>query len=196
MTHPPAIAVLEFDSVAVGTYAADAMLKKATLTAFQAGTVQPGRYIILIGGGVAEVEESHAEALRTGAEALTDEILLPDVHSQVYAAIAGKRLTGQGEALGILETSAIPSVVAASDKAVKAADITIMEIRLGDGLGGKGVTHLNGRLHEVEAAMEAALDSIDRPTVTVRHRIIASADAMLRDRIASATEFHGPREVR
>ena len=39
MTVPASIALLEFDSIALGTRAADAMVKKAPLAAFRAGTI-------------------------------------------------------------------------------------------------------------------------------------------------------------
>ena len=74
MSTPPAIAVFEFDSIAVGTCTADAMVKKAPINAFRIGTVQPGKYLVLIGGSVADVDESRREGLRIGGERVTDEI--------------------------------------------------------------------------------------------------------------------------
>ena len=49
----PALALLEFSSIAAGIFAGDAMVKRAKLAVIHAGTVQPGRYLILIGGSVA-----------------------------------------------------------------------------------------------------------------------------------------------
>jgi microcompartment protein CcmL/EutN len=190
MKTPPAIAVLEFDSVAVGTRAADAMVKRAPIDTFRIGTVHPGKYLVLIGGSVAAVEESRVEGLRIGGDAVTDEIFLADVHPQVFAAVSGKRRANTGDALGIIETCAIPANVTAADKAVKAARITIVEIRLGDGLGGKGITHLAGAVHDVEVAIEAAIAAAERPGVSARHTIIPIQHAELRDRIGHATEFY------
>lgn len=190
MTTQPAISVLEFDSIAIGTCAADAMVKKAPIKTLRIGTVQPGKYLVLIGGSVAAVEESRIEGLRVGGDAITDEILLPDVHPQVFAAVTGQRRTNAGDALGVIETSAIPTNVAAADKAVKTANVIIVEIRLGDGLGGKGVTHLTGMVHDVEAAIEAGVVVATRPGVTVRHTIIPAQHGEARDRIQHATEFY------
>jgi microcompartment protein CcmL/EutN len=190
MNTPPAIAVLEFDSVATGTRAADAMVKRAPIDTFRFGTVQPGKFIVLIGGSVAAVEESRIEGLRVGGEAVTDEIILPDVHPQVFAAVSGQRQANAGDALGVIETSAIPINVAAADKAVKTAAITIVEIRLGDGLGGKGITHLSGTVHDVEAAVRAGVVAATRPGVTTSHTIIPIQHAELRERIDHATELY------
>jgi microcompartment protein CcmL/EutN len=190
MNAPPAIAVFEFESIAIGTRAADAMIKRATLDLFRVGTVQPGKHLVLIGGSVAAVEEARIDGLRVGAEALTHEIFLPDVHPQVVSALGRGRQANEGDALGIIETSTIPATVVAADRAVKTADVTIIEIRLGDGLGGKGVTHLAGLLHDVEAAIEAGVAAAERMGVTIWRTVIPIQHDELRECIGRATEFH------
>ncbi|MCK4657957.1 MAG: BMC domain-containing protein [Phycisphaerae bacterium] len=189
MPRQPAIAVLEFDSIAIGTHVADAMTKKAPLETFRVGTVHPGKYVVLIGGSVAAVEESYVEGLRIGADGLTDEVFLPNVHPQVYDAVGGKRLAVGGDALGVIEASGLAATVLAADKAVKSAEVAIVEIRLGDGLGGKGVTHFTGAVHDVQAAIEAGLAVVTRPNVTVRHTIIPVVDGELRRCIGRSTQF-------
>lgn len=189
MIEQPAIAILEFDSVVVGTRAADAMLKKAPLNTFRAGTVHRGKYMVLIGGTVAAVDESYVEGLRIGAEALADEVFLPDAHAQVYDAIGGKRRDADGDALGVIEVTGLASTVGVADKAVKAAKVNIVEIRLGDGLGGRGLTHLTGTIHDVQAAVEAGLSVVTRPGVTARHTIIPRMDEELRRSIDRSTRF-------
>ena len=47
-----ALALLDFSSTASGIEAADAMVKRAQIDTIKAGTVQPGRYLVLIGGTV------------------------------------------------------------------------------------------------------------------------------------------------
>ena len=54
----PALALIEFDSIAAGIEAGDAMAKKAPIAQIVAGTVQPGKYLVLVSGAVADVEES------------------------------------------------------------------------------------------------------------------------------------------
>ena len=187
---PPAIAVFEFDSIAVGTRAADAMVKKAPIDTFRVGTVQPGKYLVLIGGSVAAVGESRIEGLRMGGHAVRTEIFLPEVHPQVFDAIGGKRQPDIGDALGIIETLSIPFNIAAADKAVKTAAVTIIEIRLGDGLGGKALTHLTGALVDVKSAVEAAIAVATRLGGTVYDAIIPIQHHELRERIDQATELY------
>ena len=48
----PAIALLEFDSIAIGVRAGDAIVKRAPVEITYAGTVHPGKYLVLVGGDV------------------------------------------------------------------------------------------------------------------------------------------------
>ena len=63
----PAIVLLEFDSIAVGMEAGDAMAKRAPLESLHTGSVQPGKYIILAGGEVGDVEEARTAGRETGS---------------------------------------------------------------------------------------------------------------------------------
>src|SRR5690606_3681552 len=117
------------------------MVKRAEVDVVQAGTVQPGNLLVLLGGPVAEVEE----ALKAGlaiADTLTDHIFLPAVAPQVVGALAGQRdikaLELISTALGIVETQTVPAAIQAADAGVKGAEVALMEVRLADGLGGKG----------------------------------------------------------
>ncbi len=150
----PAVALLEFSSVAVGIQAGDAMVKRAPLQATYAGTVQPGKYLVLVGGDTASVEEAVAAGRAAGSGSLVDEVLLADVHPAVVEAVAGRLEDASGEALGILETASVAAVLEAADAGRKGAAVTLAELRLADGLGGKGYLLFSGPLAEVEAAVD------------------------------------------
>ncbi|HKZ76178.1 MAG TPA: BMC domain-containing protein, partial [Actinomycetota bacterium] len=134
----PAIAVLEFDSIAKGIEAGDAMIKRAPLEVIRAGTVHPGKYLVLVGGLTADVEEAMEAGREAGESSLVDIVFLPDVHPEVVASIGGTRREDGGEALGVIETSTVASVIHAADAGVKGARVVIRELRLADELGGKG----------------------------------------------------------
>ena len=68
----PAIALVEFSSIAIGMRAGDAMVKRAPVEVTYAGTVHPGKYLVLVGGDVASVEESFAAGLAAGGVAFLD----------------------------------------------------------------------------------------------------------------------------
>lgn len=158
----PAIVLLEFESIAIGILAGDAMAKRSPLASLHAGTVQPGKYLVLAGGAVADVEEAHAAGVDVGGEALVDQIFLPDIHPDVLASLAGERRRADGLALGVVETRTVAATIAAADAAVKGSLVTLLDIRLADGLGGKGYLLLGGDVSDVEAGVDLGVARLTR----------------------------------
>lgn len=156
----PAIVLLEFDSIAVGIMAGDAMVKRAPVSTVHAGSVQPGKFLVLVGGDVASVEEARQAGRETGAARLVAEIFLPEVHPNVVEALTGRRLAVGAESLGVLETSSVSAVLGAADRALKGAKVELAEIRLADGLGGKGYALFVGEVADVEEAVEIGARSL------------------------------------
>lgn len=151
----PALALLEFSSIAVGLLAGDAMVKRSPVATIQAGTVQPGHYLVMVTGEVAEVEEAMTAGREAGQLALLDMVYLPNIHPEVSQAIGGyhRPVTDQ-EALGIIETHTVASAIAAADAGRKGANVTLVQLRLADGLQGKGLVLFTGLVADVQAAME------------------------------------------
>ena len=85
----PAIGLLEFSSIARGIEAGDAMAKRSPLEVIRAGTVHPGRFLVLVGGATADVEEALDAGRAIGS--VFDELFLPDVHPDVVASVGGVR---------------------------------------------------------------------------------------------------------
>ena len=161
MKDAAALALIETRSIARGMTTHDALVKKAPVLTRSAHPISPGHYLIVIAGGVAEVEESFEEAVRHAGDMLLDQLFLPQVHADVPAALGGA-FTPVGEdvdAMAILETHTVAATVLGADAACKAAEIGIVQMRLGQGLGGKGYFVLTGELHDVEAAVAAARES-------------------------------------
>lgn len=184
-----ALALIEFDSIAVGMQAGDAMAKRAPITTIRAGTVQPGKYLVLISGDVASVEESLAAGRQVGGEAVVDTVFLPQVHPAVVAAIGGRRTVGPGVALGIIETATVAAAIHAADAGVKGAQVTLLEVRLADGLGGKGLTLFMGEVTDVEAALDIGVSVLASPKLLVRQVIIPQLHADMAANITTATRF-------
>ncbi len=184
----PALGLLEFDSIAVGIAAGDAMAKRAPIEVLRAGTVHPGKYLVLVGGAVADVEEAMAAGRAAGAGALLDEVFLPNVHPDVTAAIGGRRRTGTGEALGVIETPTVASIIDAADAGVKGARVRLLELRLADGLGGKGYLLFDGPVAEVEAALEIGTARIAATSGTVQ-RVIAQLHGEMRENLEADGRF-------
>jgi microcompartment protein CcmL/EutN len=149
----PALALLEFSSIAAGIEAGDAMVKRAPVSTIQSGTVQPGHYLVLVAGDVASVEEAVAAGRETGQAALRDTLFLPNVHPAVVAALGGQRQVAAEDALGVIETKTVASAIQAADAGVKGAEVALLQLRLADGLGGKGLVFFHGLVADVETAV-------------------------------------------
>ncbi len=184
-----ALGLLEFDSIAVGIAAGDAMVKRAPIEVIKAGTVQPGKYLVLVGGEVADVQESLEAGRRVGDSALHDEIFLPQVDRSVVNALAGHRSTSDGEALGIIETRTVAASISAADAGVKGASVTLREIRLADGLGGKAFVLFGGAVADVESAVEHGARAIRNAEQLVKRVVIASLHSEMNENLQADTRF-------
>jgi len=184
----PALALLELNSIAAGLEAGDAMVKKAPIALILAGTVHPGKYLILITGEVADVEESLAAGIAVGGELVLDKVLLPGVHPRVVTAVRGQRDPGRGEAIGIIETHTAAATILAADAGLKAAEVTLIELRLADGLGGKGVLFFRGDVANVEAAVEYGVKAI-APCWLMRQVVIPAMHEEMLTNLLSTTRF-------
>jgi microcompartment protein CcmL/EutN len=187
MVFTAAIALLEFGSIAAGIEAGDAMVKRAALEVIRTGTVQPGRYLVLIGGAVAELEEAIDAALLVGSDHVIDRMFLPDPHHQLVDSLMGTKLVGEGEALGIIETVSVAAAIAAADAGLKGADVTLREIFLADGLGGKGYLLFRGPLMEVDAAVEIGARAAG--SCLIGSRVIAQLHDEMEENLAAHGRF-------
>jgi microcompartment protein CcmL/EutN len=189
MKNLPAIALIEVRSVAAGAFAADKMVKRAPVDLLHAGTVQPGKFLILVGGGTAEVEESYREGLRAAGVEVLDDVFLPDVHPRVVKALEGDRKFDSYDSLVVLETSTTAAILRATDAAVKGAQVKLAEIRLANGLGGRGLALLTGELTDVEAALEVAQRTLAGREVTLCHSIVSNVDGQFAERLGQSSRF-------
>ena len=184
----PALALLEFASVAAGIVAGDAMVKRAPLSGLWAGTVQPGHYLVLVAGDTASVVEAIDAGVSASGEALLDQVFLPDVHPDVVTAVRGGTVAGSIEALGIVETTFVASTIEAADAGVKGATVTIVELRVADGLGGKGYVLFGGTVPDVEAAVEIGSARVP-PGHLIRATVIANLHPEMTENIEGAARF-------
>lgn len=189
MKKYPAIALIEYSSIATGILAGDEMLKKAPITVIKSGTVHNGKYLVLIGGSVASVEESYAKGVTVDPDNIIDSMMLPNVHQQLHDSILGTRLKCTKESLGIIEASSVSTMIKASDAGIKGADVNIVEIRLADDIGGKSFTIYNGSVEEVQAAVEIAKKAVTVPEHWVNETIIPNLHVDMKIQIDDTTSF-------
>jgi microcompartment protein CcmL/EutN len=154
---PDALAMLELDSVASGLITLDAMVKQAPVDILEANLVEPGVFLILYAGGVAEAEEAHAAGIRQASEALLAQMFIPFAHSSLLQGLRGQEIrmsADEYDCLGVVETVRVSGALIACDRALKEAAVDLTGIRLTGGLGGRGYFVVHGTQHDVEVALE------------------------------------------
>ena len=184
-----AIALLEFETVAAGVLAGDAMVKRSPVALLRCGTIHPGRFLILVGGSVASTEEAYAAGLQVGASqgALNDKVFLGDVHPALHDAVLGIRQKLDGDSLVIVETRSSPALLGAVDAAIKSTPVVLSEVRLGDDLGGHALALMSGDLFDVETALEICTE---RAGDQLRARtLLPRLDSDLRSVLDQGTRF-------
>lgn len=173
----PSIGFLETASIAKGIEATDAMLKKAAVDLLTTTIVPRGKYLVMIGGAVADVEAALREGIDTAGPSVVDQFLIQNVHPQLPAAIKGKVKVETLDAVGIIETKEVASAIYAGDAAAKAAAVTLIEAR--NQPGAKGMVVLTGDVGAVRAAVAAGVATIKKEGMLVSEVVIPRAHEAL-----------------
>lgn len=174
-----AIGMVEFTSIARGIYAADQMVKISEVEIVTATTTCPGKYIAIVHGDVAAVESSVQIGEKVAGEFWVDSIIIPNVNPQVFPAITGATMPERIEALGIIESFSMSTMVIAADAILKSAELEPLELRLGNGLGGKAFFTFTGDVAAVETGVEAGKNIADQKGLLVNAEVIPSASDKL-----------------
>ncbi len=182
-----AIAAVETSSIAQGTVAADAMVKTAEVDVLEMGPLSPGKFWVLIGGEVATVRASFRRGLEVAAETVLDSLFIPQLHEGVLPALQGTCPPREDDALGVIETLTAASAIVAADRAAKTADVALRDLRLANGLGGKGVLWLSGAVSDVQAAVEAGRAEALANGLLARSIVIPRLDPRIRSRLFPCT---------
>lgn len=169
--HGPAVALLELESIANGMLVADAVVKRSNVAISLAEPVTPGKYLLLFGGGVAEVEESLNAGIAAAGSLLLDKLFLPGAAAELVAGLNGRLWSGEGESIGIVETHSAASTILAADLSLKRAHVNLKQLHLARGIGGKGYFVITGSLNMVQEALAAVTLGLE-PAFLARTEII------------------------
>ena len=161
-----ALALLELDGVASGLAALDSMVKQSPVEVLEANLVEPGTFVVLVAGGVAEVQESHARALDTHGDAIRSDLLLPMVHEALMNGLRGNERRESIDTLGIVEGSDIAATLLSADRALKDSNVRLVGVRVAVALGGRAYFLVAGAQHDVEAAL-----AVSREMLNLRGRL-------------------------
>ena len=190
------IALLELASIAAGLEVVDALLKQAEVELLLCRAVTPGKYVVLFSGEVDAVSSALRRAVEVGQDVLIDRLFIPNVEPTllhlVRRAVAGPSgtiglcddgggdsdpdaLAGEAltlDALGIIETLSIASIIRAGDVASKLASLTLISLELARGIGGKSYVTFTGQVSDVDAGVTAGAADAEAAGLLVKRVVI------------------------
>lgn len=177
--------MIELGSIARGYVALDAAAKRADVQVIRSEPITPGKYWLALSGGEAEVEEALEAAVRAAGNSRIDHLLLAYVHEDVArAVVTSVERKGELASVGAIELSSISSAIRAADAALKAAQVSLVDLHLARGIGGKGYVIVTGDLSDVEAAVDAAVAAAGESWLVGRE-VIANPDAPVHTAVAT-----------
>jgi microcompartment protein CcmL/EutN len=174
MATAKSIGAIELSSVGIGYQIQDDMLKAASVDLLIARTICSGKYLIVLGGSVSDVQSAIDTGLNNANEAIIDYMMLPNVHDGVFPALGQSVALAPEDAgaMGIVETFSGTSALAGADAAAKAARITLFRIHVAMALGGKGLIMMTGSVADVRAGVQAATEAVRERGLLVSEIVI------------------------
>jgi microcompartment protein CcmL/EutN len=101
---------------------------------------------------------------------LVDSLVLANIHPSVLPAISGLNAwTAPG---GGIETWSVAACISAADRAVKAANVTLVRVHMAFGIGGKCYMVVAGDIADVDNAVTVASDSAGEKGLLVYRAVI------------------------
>lgn len=150
--------MLDIDDIPRGWLALDRLVKEADVEVYSSGTVQAGRFLVLFGGEIEPTQIAMERATDAAGDALRDAVLLPYAERRIAPAIIGAQMRwpAPGDTLAVFQHDTSPTLLLAVDKALKGAEVDLVQLRIAEGLGGRAVATLWGETHDIDAARELA----------------------------------------
>ena len=166
------LGMVELSSIALGYLTTDRLVKAAKVELLLCRSICSGKFMILFTGAVDAVRQAVEEGEATAAHALIDSFVIPNVHPRVLKAVRGGSMPKASEAMGVIESFSVSSLVEAVDMACKTSTVEMVDVRLAMALGGKAYLCLTGPLADVEVAVEAAAEVISKKGLLVEKVVI------------------------
>jgi microcompartment protein CcmL/EutN len=174
MSTPRSIGAVEFSCIGLGMEAQDEMLKAASVELLIARTICSGKYLVVVGGLVSDVQAAIRAGLAKADESVIDHMIIANAHGSLFPALGQSVVLAPEDAgaLGVIETFSGTSVLAAADAAAKAANVIVFRIHVAMALGGKGLLLLTGSVADVRAGIEAGVKPVRERGLLVSRVVI------------------------
>ena len=150
-----AIGVIELKSIAKGIEACDTALKSAGIRLVTSHATCPGKYEIIVTGGIADVTAALDVVRARFDSVIIDSSTMGRIDPAVITALFGTQDTKREGSVGVIETFSGATAIKAADIAVKTANVQLYDLRISRGMGGKGLVIITGPVGDVTAAVDA-----------------------------------------
>jgi len=182
---PESLAALECETIHRGLETVDGMAKEARIEILAAEPIPPGRFLIVVGGIVGEVEAAYRRGVAL-AGPLHDRLFLPEIAPGVVLALRPGAREGTVDSLGLFETASAGAALDGADRGLKGASVRLLQIHLTRGIAGKAFGVFEGRQDMVEAALAFARERGQAHGRWVGSTLLARPDADLVARVLAA----------
>ena len=178
-----AVGIIELKSIAKGVEACDSALKSAGISLVSAHPSCPGKYEIILTGGIADVDAAVSHVKGRFESTIVDTAVMGRIDPQVVTALFGTESTSKSGSLGVIETFSAASAIKAADIAVKTANVAIYDLRVSRGMGGKGLVMITGDVGDVTASVEAGAEYAAGLGLLMNRSVIAAPHKELWEQI-------------
>ncbi len=173
------LGAIEFRSIAKGIEVSNEMVKKSYVEICYFKSICPGKFLIIVSGNEAEVNDAISFGMEHGGKFTVDSFVIHNIHPQIIQALKHKYEKSENiNAIGIMETNKVCAGLKALDHALKSSSISIVKLQVAFGIGGKCVYIVAGELSSLNYGFEEIKSKIGEKEI-VYDAIIPSVDEHL-----------------
>jgi microcompartment protein CcmL/EutN len=174
MNKKSTVGLIELASIHKGFEVQDILLKTVNVEKILARTICSGKYLIIVRGEIADVEEGLSTARRVGGFAIIDALAIANVDERIFPALAGSTMIESPEVDGLLiiETFSVASAIKAGDYALKESEIEILRIHAAMAVGGKGFIVMTGNIDSLKSAIVPAVEFLKEEGMLAGYSLI------------------------
>jgi len=176
MNEESNLAIVEFKSTARGLYVTDAMLKAAEVNLVLATSLCPGKYLTIVEGETSAVESALRIADQIGGMHVYSSEVLNSINFKVIDAINGKLGNYSLEAIAIIESMQIASIISSADEVADAVPVEFVDFRLARGCGVNSFYIFSGEYSAVNEGALRAEEFLKSRGALLAYKVISGPD--------------------
>ncbi|MBS4534533.1 BMC domain-containing protein [Clostridium sp. D2Q-14] len=148
------VGLIEVSSISKGIAILDDIVKRLEVDVLVARSICPGKYMILLQGNTSSVRIAVCIGDELGQKYITKSCIIDNINTHIFSVMKGKIEPENMDALGVIETKNVVSSIIIADIVWDSSDVELIKIKLGNGIGGKGLLAFTGNVSSVKNAIE------------------------------------------